>query len=125
MRRTVPKLTRGAVAGLLLASTAVVVSALQILPAHAAGEPYRDPTLPVATRVADLLARMSLDEKIGQMTQAERGVGHQRRRSPSSGSARCSPAAARRPSPNNATGWANMYDGFQNAAPGHPAAASR
>ena len=36
--------------------------------------PYQDPSLPVATRVADLLARMSLDEKLGQMTQAERGA---------------------------------------------------
>src|SRR5262249_9267696 len=31
--------------------------------------PYLDPSLPVATRVADLLGRMTLDEKIGQMTQ--------------------------------------------------------
>src|SRR5262245_46673217 len=33
--------------------------------------PYLDPSLPVATRVADLLGRMTLDEKIGQMTQSE------------------------------------------------------
>eukprot|EP00250_Pteridium_aquilinum_P014752 c22179_g1_i1 orf=47-1963(-) len=31
--------------------------------------PYRDDTLPVETRVSDLLARMSLHEKIGQMMQ--------------------------------------------------------
>jgi beta-glucosidase len=31
---------------------------------------YLDPSLPVEDRVADLLSRMSLDEKIGQMTQA-------------------------------------------------------
>ena len=36
--------------------------------------PYQDATLPTATRVADLLGRMTLDEKIGQMTQAERAV---------------------------------------------------
>ena len=35
--------------------------------------PYQDPTLPVTTRVDDLLSRMTLDEKLGQMTQAERG----------------------------------------------------
>src|SRR5262245_54866428 len=34
--------------------------------------PYEDPSLPISQRVADLLGRMSLDEKIGQMTQAER-----------------------------------------------------
>jgi beta-glucosidase len=36
--------------------------------------PYRDPDLPVGQRVADLLGRMTLGEKIGQMTQAERGA---------------------------------------------------
>jgi beta-glucosidase len=36
--------------------------------------PYRDPDLPVGRRVADLLGRMTLEEKIGQMTQAERGA---------------------------------------------------
>src|SRR5687768_8551900 len=43
-------------------------------PAVAAALPYQDPALPVATRVADLLGRMSLDDKIGQMTQSERGT---------------------------------------------------
>ena len=36
--------------------------------------PYLDPDLPVGKRVADLLGRMTLEEKIGQMTQAERGA---------------------------------------------------
>jgi beta-glucosidase len=36
--------------------------------------PYQDPDLPVGKRVADLLGRMTLVEKIGQMTQAERGA---------------------------------------------------
>jgi beta-glucosidase len=82
---------------------------------QAAGEPYRDPNLPVATRVADLLARMSLDEKLGQMTQAERAsvTGAQitqfRLGSVLSGGGSA-------PSPNNATSWADMTDGFANAA---------
>ena len=33
---------------------------------------YQNPTLPISQRVADLLGRMTLAEKIGQMTQAER-----------------------------------------------------
>lgn len=33
---------------------------------------YRDPTLPTAARVADLLGRLTLAEKIGQMTQPEK-----------------------------------------------------
>jgi beta-glucosidase len=36
------------------------------------GLPYQDASLPVSQRVDDLLGRMSLDEKIGQMTQTER-----------------------------------------------------
>ena len=35
---------------------------------------YRDATQPVTKRVKDLLGRMTLEEKIGQMTQAERGA---------------------------------------------------
>src|SRR3954470_17460654 len=34
--------------------------------------PYLDSGLPIPERVADLLSRMTLSEKIGQMTQAER-----------------------------------------------------
>lgn len=40
--------------------------------------PYLDPALPVAARVADLLGRMTLPEKVGQMLQlnAKEGVRH-------------------------------------------------
>ena len=31
------------------------------------GFPYKNPTLPVETRVADLLSRMTLEEKVGQL----------------------------------------------------------
>src|SRR4030043_259325 len=33
--------------------------------------PYKDPSQPVDVRVEDLLSRMTLEEKIGQMTQVE------------------------------------------------------
>src|ERR687888_590588 len=33
---------------------------------------YTDPNQPIAARVTDLLGRMSLDEKLGQMTQVDR-----------------------------------------------------
>jgi beta-glucosidase len=36
--------------------------------------PYQDPNVPVGKRVSDLLGRMTLAEKIGQMTQTERGA---------------------------------------------------
>ena len=32
-------------------------------------EPYRDPNLPVTERVEDLLGRMTVEEKAGQLTQ--------------------------------------------------------
>ncbi|CAK9157282.1 unnamed protein product, partial [Ilex paraguariensis] len=35
---------------------------------------YKDPKQPVAVRVKDLLARMTLEEKIGQMVQIDRTV---------------------------------------------------
>jgi beta-glucosidase len=38
------------------------------------GAAYQNPRLPVSKRVDDLLRRMTLEEKIGQMTQAERGA---------------------------------------------------
>ena len=50
-----------------------VVLALGAAPASAARRPvYKDARQPVAKRVADLLSRMTLEEKVGQMTQAER-----------------------------------------------------
>src|SRR6185295_13917522 len=97
---------------------AIAAAALVLLAAPLAGAqtpPYKDPSLPVATRVNDLLGRMSLDEKIGQMTQAERGaVTNAQITQFRLGSLLSGGGSA--PSQNNATGWANMYDGFQNAA---------
>jgi beta-glucosidase len=43
-----------------------------VIGAH--GFPYLNSRLPVDVRVADLMSRMTLEEKIGQMTQAERGA---------------------------------------------------
>jgi beta-glucosidase len=95
----------------------IVLTAGLLAPATAAaqGLPYEDPSLPIPTRVNDLLSRMSLDEKIGQMTQAERGaVSNAQITQFRLGSILSGGGSA--PSPNNATSWANMYDNFQNAA---------
>ncbi|GIM93223.1 glycoside hydrolase family 3 N-terminal domain-containing protein [Paractinoplanes toevensis] len=83
--------------------------------ARAAVLPYQDPSLPVATRVTDLLGRMSLDDKVGQMTQSERGtttaadVTAYRVGSVLSGGGSA-------PSPNTPAGWADMYDAYQRGA---------
>src|SRR4029078_7099092 len=83
--------------------------------AGGATPPYLDPSLPVATRVADLLGRMTLDEKIGQMTQSE-----QQTSSPADvtslfiGSV-LSGADSSLGSP-TAAAWADLIDGYQNGA---------
>ncbi|MFB4295595.1 glycoside hydrolase family 3 protein [Actinomadura sp. NTSP31] len=84
-------------------------------PAGASAVPYLDPAVPVAARVDDLLSRMSLDDKLGQMTQAERRyvtpaeAGRYRIGSILS-------AGGSAPTPNTPAGWADMYDAFQKGA---------
>jgi beta-glucosidase len=78
-----------------------------------------DSKVPVPQRVEAMLARMSLDEKLGQMTQAERGsitpaeVAEFRVGSVLSGGGSV-------PSPNTPAGWADMIDAYQSAATGTP-----
>ncbi|GIM93748.1 glycoside hydrolase family 3 protein [Paractinoplanes toevensis] len=57
----------------LRASGAVLTNKPAVI-VNAHGLPYLDSRLPVGRRVEDLLRRMTLDDKIGQMTQAERGA---------------------------------------------------
>src|SRR4051794_37946082 len=94
----------------------MVAVGLTATPGRTAGPyPYQDPTLPVATRVSDLLSRMTLDEKLGQMTQAERSaVTNADITTYRLGSLLSGGGSA--PSPNTASSWANMYDTFQQAA---------
>jgi beta-glucosidase len=107
----------------ILAAVVILVAAAVVDTgtASAADPIYKDPSQPVAARVADLLGRMSLDEKIGQMTQAERAavsaadITNSRIGSLLSGGGSA-------PSPNNATSWADMYDNFQRAATATPLA---
>ncbi|GAA2398480.1 beta-glucosidase [Catellatospora methionotrophica] len=77
--------------------------------------PYLDASRPVAERVDDLLGRMTLDEKIGQMTQAERRevVGSDVT-AYALGSLLSGGGSV--PSDNSPQGWADMYDGFQHEA---------
>src|SRR5262245_41651467 len=51
------------------ASSFVTVLGLALSPASAPAQepPYKDAKLPVAQRVADLLARMTVDEKVAQL----------------------------------------------------------
>ena len=79
--------------------------------------PYEDPSLPVAQRVEDLLGRMTLADKVGQMTQTERfqvfddesPITTYRLGSILSG-------GGSTPAENTPEAWADMVDRFQRAA---------
>ncbi|HZG56456.1 glycoside hydrolase family 3 N-terminal domain-containing protein [Paenibacillus sp.] len=82
---------------------------------HAEGFPYQDATLPVEQRVADLLSRMTLEEKIGQMLQVERLTATPEQvRDHTIGSVLS--GGGSNPSPNTPTAWADETDSFQAAA---------
>ncbi|KDN23393.1 glycoside hydrolase family 3 protein [Amycolatopsis rifamycinica] len=86
-------------------------------PALAGNRPaYKDSWRPVKVRVADLLARMSLDDKLGQMMQAER-LGVTSPADVTSGRlGSLLSGGSSQPTPNTPVTWADMYDGFQKAA---------
>ena len=66
------KVTATVTAVVLAAGTVASISAASATTASASGSPaYLNPRLPVQARVADLLGRMTLPEKIGQMVQIE------------------------------------------------------
>ncbi|MER6083560.1 glycoside hydrolase family 3 N-terminal domain-containing protein [Streptomyces sp. NPDC001833] len=82
-----------------------------VVDAH--GLPYLDSRLPVKKRVADLLSRMSLEEKAGQMTQAERGAVGTGGDVAAYDLGSLLSGGGSTPTPNTAAAWAQMIDGFQ------------
>ena len=96
-----------------------------VIAAH--GLPYLDARLPVAKRVRDLLARMTLAEKVGQMTQAER-ANVDAKPSPDrdpEASVPCCPAAGRRRRQNTADGLGGHGRRLPVVRPRRPACRSR
>ncbi len=113
--------------GALLAASALVVGLLPLASASAeeapgttvahASAPYLDPELPVRRRVADLLGRMTLHEKIGQMTQAERGaVDDDRGKITDLALGSVLSGGGSTPTPNTPAAWADMVDAYQSRA---------
>jgi beta-glucosidase len=85
--------------------------------ADEAALPYQDATLPVATRVEDLLGRMTTAEKIGQMTQTERyQVFDDASPITTYGLGSILSGGGSTPAENNPKAWADMIDRFQAAA---------
>lgn len=86
-------------------------------PAVIFSQTYLDPDAPVNERVSDLLSRMTLEEKVGQMVQAERG--------PVSGALQhideffigsVLSGGGSVPSPNTTASWVEMYNSMQSRA---------
>ncbi|HZM81172.1 MAG TPA: glycoside hydrolase family 3 protein [Candidatus Limnocylindrales bacterium] len=81
--------------------------------------PYHDASRPVAERVADLLSRMSLEDKLGQMTQAERkSITPEQLTQYRLGSVLSGGGSV--PQPNERSGWVTMVDAYQRAARATP-----
>ena len=79
--------------------------------------PYQDPSLPVGQRVSDLLGRMTLAEKIGQMTQAERGgIDADTTKITTDNLGSVLSGGGSVPTPNTPSAWADMIDRYQAAA---------
>lgn len=78
--------------------------------------PYLDAALPVAQRVDDLLGRMSLAEKVGQMAQAERLGLKSRSQISQLGLGSVLSGGGSTPAQNTPEGWADMIDGYQREA---------
>lgn len=82
-----------------------------VVDAH--GLPYLDTGLPVKKRVADLVSRLSLAEKAGQMTQAERGAMSNPADIAGYALGSLLSGGGSTPTPNTAEAWAKMIDGYQ------------
>jgi len=77
---------------------------------------YLDPTKSINERAEDLLARMTLDEKIGQMTQAGRSFLNSNNDISKYFLGSLLSGGGSAPSNNSASGWAQMYDEYQSIA---------
>ncbi|WP_226900329.1 glycoside hydrolase family 3 N-terminal domain-containing protein [Nonomuraea phyllanthi] len=75
--------------------------------------PYLNRSKPVKERVADLLGRMTPEEKIGQMTQAERGALRQQSDIATYRLGSVLSGGGSAPAPNTPEAWADMIDAFQ------------
>jgi beta-glucosidase len=80
---------------------------------NAHGLPYLNPKLSADKRAADVLGRMTLDEKVGQMTQAERNALQKQSDIATSSLGSMLSGGGSVPSPNTPQAWADMVDAYQ------------
>jgi beta-glucosidase len=120
--------SRTRLGGALLGAAALALGLLPATAAHArpaqAGTspvsrtaPYLNPHLPVSARVKDLLGRMTLAEKVGQMTQAERGaIDSDQSQITDLNLGSVLSGGGSTPTPNTPAAWADMVDSYQQHA---------
>lgn len=77
---------------------------------------YRNAEAPVAARVADLLERMSLGEKLGQITQIDQRYLRDESELATYGLGSVFFGGGSTATPNEKTAWADLVDGFQQVA---------
>jgi beta-glucosidase len=77
---------------------------------------YKDAGAPIEARVADLLGRMTLDEKLGQMTQVDRRYIKDESDLATYGLGSLLSGGGSAPTPNDPETWADMIDRFQSVA---------
>jgi beta-glucosidase len=113
-----PARTRArAVAAFAAAAAAAAVAAPTVGAAGDPTPPYENASLPVSRRVDDLMSRMTLQEKIGQMTQAERaGVDSDTSKIKDDKLGSVLSGGGSVPTPNTPQAWADMVDRYQRAA---------
>jgi beta-glucosidase len=81
------------------------------------GAVYLNPRAPIEQRVSDLLSRMSLEQKVGQMTQAERAaITSDGDEITALGLGSVLSGGGSVPTPNTPQAWADMVDTYQRAA---------
>ncbi|MEI5907065.1 glycoside hydrolase family 3 N-terminal domain-containing protein [Bacillus spongiae] len=74
---------------------------------------YKDPNASVPERVSDLLSKMTLEEKIGQMTQVDRNFLRSEEDIAKYYLGSLLSGGGSSPAPNTPESWANMYDRYQ------------
>ncbi len=110
------RVTLVAVGTLLVSLLPNVSGAAQDRPAGVGDPPYLDARAPISRRVEDLLARMTIEEKVGQMTQAERGAVGIPGMIATLGLGSVLSGGGSTPTPNTPAAWVDMVNQFQSQA---------